>query len=156
MATVTIANRFNKDESYDDLTIKRNLLVIPTATLTSNGVLTSPAANGLTYSGTLDNGVGGATPQTLNTRVGRVTFTGVGDTAAGTDLATPLVINDSLVTSATRGLVNISGQTVAANACFNVKNVAFGTGTITVTLNNGGVATSGAAGVVSLAFDLFN
>lgn len=110
--------------------------------------------NGIAYSGTLT--ALGATPQTLNGRVGTVTFNGVDDTGAGSDLATPQVINNGYVTASTLGLVCVTNQTVNGGACFTVKTVTFGASTITITLNNGGGTTSGGGGSVTLSFILFN
>lgn len=113
---------------------------------------TSPSNQGYLYSAISD--ASGGTPQILNQRVGSVSFTGIADTAS--QGAVTLVITNSLVTASTRGQVTVVGQAIAANSCFVLKSFAFSANTITCVIFNASTTTSGAAGVVTLAFQLWN
>ena len=101
-------------------------------------------------------GASGATPQTLNMRMGTVTFTGIASVSAGTDGGVAQVINNTIVTPNTIAFLQISQQTVAANSLLTIKNVAYGAGTITLTLNNPTTTATGAAGSITVTMELKN
>jgi len=116
----------------------------------------SSAGNGIAYNGTLT--ASGDIMQTieLDGRVGVVQFLGINSTASGQDILNALVLTNSYVTSNTIGNVTIIGQQVNENACFCIKNVTFGAGTMTIMLTNCGSAMTGGGNWVKISFVLFN
>lgn len=110
------------------------------------------ATAGVTYSGTI-SATGAGTPQTLNTLVGTVEFTGVADIAAA-DAGT-VVINNSLVTASTVGMVSLQTTTAAAGSTPRVESVTYGVGTITIVLRNSAAATATGAATYKFSFQLF-
>lgn len=96
---------------------------------------------------------GAGTPQTLNTYAGRVTMTGVSDIAA--DASTSVVINNSLVTANTVGLVSLQTTTAAAGSTPRIESVTYGAGTITIVIRNSDPATATGAATYTFAFILF-
>jgi hypothetical protein len=117
--------------------------IAPTGTTATAGVL---------YSGTISVS-GAGTPQTLNTLVGTVTMTGVGDIAA--DASETVIINNSLVTGASIGLVALQTTTAAAGSTPRIESVAYGAGTITIVIRNSDPATATGASNYTFSFILF-
>lgn len=110
------------------------------------------AAEGFLYSGAITVS-GAGTPQTLNTLVGTVTMTGVADIAAGA--TANVVINNSLVTASTVGIVSLQTTTAAAGSTPRIETVTYGVGTITIALRNSAAATATGASTYSFSFILF-
>lgn len=156
------------DEVIGDLTVTNSLLVDTISEYTSNSGVTvdgllvkdggiapsgTSSRGGVLYTGTItDSGAG--TPRTLNTLVGTVTFTGIGDIAA--DGTTNLVINNSLVTASTVGMVVLQTTTAAAGSTPRIETVTYGSGTITIAVRNSDPATgTGAGATFQFSFQLF-
>lgn len=110
------------------------------------------ATGGVTYSGTIST-TGAGTPRTLNALVGTVEFTGVADIVAGA--AGTVVINNSLVTASSIGMVSLQTTTAAAGSIPRVESVTYGVGTITIVLRNSSVLTATDASTYKFSFQLF-
>lgn len=144
-ARFTSSNQIQLGQNnVDDVVTGRDL------TITRNASIS--ALNGIRYTGTMTST--GATPRTLNTINGFVSFTGIASIAAGGN--TNLVINNSLVTIATVGQVVSQGGTFTAQSNPIIKKVTFGAGTITINVENESSATAtGAGGVLNYTFTLW-
>lgn len=132
-----------------------NVLNIATTGLSVTGVSNSTStqsATGHLYTGSLTTS-GAGTPQTLNTYAGSVTMTGIGSIAS--DASANVVINNSLVTVNTVGLVMIQYTTAAAGSTPRIENVAYAAGTITITIRNSDPATATGACDYRFSFILF-
>lgn len=95
----------------------------------------------------------GATPQTCNGGRGQVTFTGVTVAAVST---AAVVINDSLVTTASACLVSVQSTTAAAGSFPYVNQIVPTAGVLTVTLANAAAATSTGSSTFVLNFQCIN
>lgn len=107
---------------------------------------------GYLYTATITT-TGAGTPQTLNQYAGTVEFTGIADIVA--DASTNVVINNNLVTINTVGLVALQYTTAAAGSTPRIENVAYGAGTITITIRNSDPATATGAATYKFSFILF-
>jgi hypothetical protein len=128
------------------------VLDIAVGSLGVTGNVQTSTGFGHTYSGTITVS-GAGTPQTLNTYAGTVTMTGVSDIAA--DASTTVVINNSLVTTSTVGLVALQTTTAAAGSTPRIESVVYDTGTITIVIRNSDPATATGAATYKFSFILF-
>lgn len=142
----SLGNVFLGNNAADTLTVA--------ATTDFMSGLTTSTSAGYRYS-TISN-ASGPTPQTANGYYGTVSFTNIPNVAPNADLATPVVINNSVITGSSRGCVYICDQTVAVNACFVVKNISFTGSTMTIKLHNAGNSFSGSPGIVTICFIIFS
>jgi len=116
-----------------------------------DGVM-QPLQGGPQFSGVVS--ASGATPLTLNRIVGMVSFTGVGSIATGGN--TTVVINNSLVTANTKGLIAFQGGTFAAGSNPVINTITYGAGTISINvINTDDTTATGAAGVLNFSYHLF-
>ncbi len=126
------------------------VLDVATTGTTTTGTISTSAGFLYTPTITVD---GAGTPQTLNQYAGTVTMTGIGDIVA--DASANVVINNSLVTASTVGLVALQYTTAAAGSTPRIENVAYGAGTITITIRNSDSATATGAAAYRFSFILF-
>lgn len=126
------------------------MLNITTTGTTTTGTVSTSA--GFLYTASI-TATGAGTPQTLNQYAGTVEFTGVSDIAA--DASTSVVINNSLVTTSTVGLVSLQTTTAAAGSTPRIESVVYDTGTITITIRNSDPATATGAATYKFSFILF-
>lgn len=126
------------------------VLDIATTGTTTTGTVSTSA--GFLYTPTITVS-GAGTPQTLNQYAGTVTFTGIADIAA--DASTSVVINNSLSTINTVGLVALQTTTAAAGSTPRIESVAYDAGTITITIRNSDPATATGAATYTFSFILF-
>jgi hypothetical protein len=97
--------------------------------------------------------VSGATPQTLNTQKGIVTFTGV--TIAGVSSAA-LVLNNTSVTTTSACTASIVADNSAAASFPYIRSVVPTAGVLTINMSNAAAATSTGASTFGIAFNCFN
>jgi hypothetical protein len=93
--------------------------------------------------------ISGATPQTLNTQGGIVTFTGV--TVAGVATGA-VVINDSLVTASSQCVANLVSDNSAAASFPYIRSVVPTAGVLTVNISNAAAATSTGSSSFGIGF----
>jgi hypothetical protein len=131
----------------------KSTTVTPQITITGGTIV--PASVGYRLSNpTTQTGAAGSV--TNNDRVGYATYTALADTAAGNSLVCALV-NSAFVAATSKFNIVVNTQTVAATACFSYKGInSLVDGTISFIICNVGAGTSGAAGSVTVFYEIFN
>jgi hypothetical protein len=97
--------------------------------------------------------ISGATPQTLNTQRGIVSFTGV--TIAGVSSAA-LVMNNSLVAANSACVASVVSDNSAAASFPYIRSVVPTAGVLTINMSNAAAATSTGSSTFGIAFNCIN
>jgi hypothetical protein len=119
-------------------------------TATAGNFVSSTAGDGLMFNATTASGAASG-PVVLNSRAGKVTFTGV-SIAAAADL-TLTMTNSAITSSSTQIIYSLAGATTGS--ALSVKSVTPGSGTVAFVITNGTGATTTTADI-SITFLIVN
>jgi hypothetical protein len=137
--------------------VVRATTIGPTMTFT-NGTSAPTAGPGYFYTGTMDNGAGGASPQTVNSRVGHVKFTGLENIVAG-GLSVGSILENNRIPGAlgeAHAMFTIADHSNPNGATLVIHECPAGNGSAAFRFRNVSAVDTGTPNDVTVAFIIFD